>query len=335
MYENIQLDKEAIISQALSIIDPQYEQRTEKYLLKSRRDLRYTLDFTLEALIIKQKSILINYYKWLIETLARYQISEKTLLKMFDSLQDLLLPYLNQTDQVIIKSITKEDILNNLKQPVKRLALNEESQAYLDLLLKKDRKEAFSYIQSKAKNRESINHIYLDIIQPAMEEIGYLWQYRLINVADEHLATVITQYVMSGLYPFIFDTPKHGKKLVALALGDELHEIGIRMVADLFEYAGFQTTYLGANMPTSSIIDHALKYQPDLLAVSITLGNHLSKLTTLMDSLRNHPALRNLKVMIGGQAVAKIPDAVAIFKADGFAFDGQSAVKVGEQLVGI
>ncbi|MGD9605722.1 MAG: B12-binding domain-containing protein, partial [Bacilli bacterium] len=287
MYEEIMLDREKIITKAFSLIDPDHETRTENYIVKSRRDLRYSIDFTLEAIIVKEKSILINYYKWLIETLAKYNISKEPLIKMFEVLKELLQEYLKEEDRIFLNNINSEEIATHVVNQEDPMPLNDHAETYLSLLLAKDRHKANQFIQDLLKGNVSIDDIYIKIIQSAMVKVGYLWQHRKINVADEHMATIITQYVMMGLYPYIFDTKKHGKKLVALSLGDELHEIGIRMVADLFEYHGFFTSYLGANMPIESILEHLRKNKPHLLAISVTLGNHLSQLITLIDRVRS------------------------------------------------
>ena len=42
--------------------------------------------------------------------------------------------------------------------------------------------------------------------------------------------------------------------MVATCIGGELHEIGIRMVADFFEMEGWDTYYLGANTPADAVV---------------------------------------------------------------------------------
>ena len=68
----------------------------------------------------------------------------------------------------------------------------------------------------------------------------------LLSVAQEHYCTAATQLVMSQLYPRIFSTERRGRTLVAARVADDLHEIGLRMVADFFEMEGWDTFYVGA-----------------------------------------------------------------------------------------
>lgn len=334
MHSHISDHLESITTHVLAMIDSDYQKRSDMYILKSKKDIKYTIDFTLESIAVKQKSILINYYQWLIETLAKYQISEKPIFRMFEVLKEVLKEYLSDEDYLFLTTISLEEIQNKVeKSKTISNQLSNHAKEYLTLLLKKDRFGASRFVTDLIENGQSIESIYMDIIQTAMIEVGRKWQYREINVADEHMATVITQYVMTQLYPYIFATKKNGKRLVALALGDELHEIGIRMVADLFEYRGFETHYLGANMPNDAVIQYVSEYKPQLIALSVTISTHLSNLKSLIEAIRADDTLKDIKIMIGGQAVANIPDAVKTFGADGFAFNAIQAVEEGEKLV--
>ena len=96
----------------------------------------------------------------------------------------------------------------------------------------------------------SVHDIYLHVFQRSQYEVGRLWQTNQISVGQEHLCTAATQLIMSQLYPLIFGTERKNRRIVAACVGGDLHEIGIRMVADFFEMDGWDTFYLGADVPT-------------------------------------------------------------------------------------
>jgi len=58
-----------------------------------------------------------------------------------------------------------------------------------------------------------------------------------VSVAQEHYCTAATQLIMSQLYPHIFAGEKTERTLIATCVAGDLHEIGIRMVSDLFHRA--------------------------------------------------------------------------------------------------
>ncbi len=96
---------------------------------------------------------------------------------------------------------------------------------------------------------------YLEVFAPVLREVGRLWQLGQATVGQEHLVTAATQLAMAQLYPRTFATPRIGRTIVVAAVGGELHEIGARMVADLFELGGWDSHFLGANTPTNAVID--------------------------------------------------------------------------------
>ncbi|BCR36698.1 hypothetical protein MPAN_015910 [Mariniplasma anaerobium] len=63
--------------------------------------------------------------------------------------------------------------------------------------------------------------------------------------------------------------------MVAVCVGNELHEIGMRMVADFFEMDGWDTFFIGSNLPVSEIIKELKLNSVDLLAISLTTAMQL------------------------------------------------------------
>jgi methanogenic corrinoid protein MtbC1 len=71
---------------------------------------------------------------------------------------------------------------------------------YLDNILTGKRNDALNLILDAFHSGYPIPGIYMDIFQESLYEIGRLWESNKITVADEHLGTAITQFVMSNLY---------------------------------------------------------------------------------------------------------------------------------------
>jgi methanogenic corrinoid protein MtbC1 len=204
---------------------------------------------------------------------------------------------------------------------------------YLEALLNTERHTATRLVLEAAEASTPIKDIYLHVFQPAQREIGRLWQTNQISVAHEHYCTAATQMIMSQLYPYIFNTEKNGRRLVAACVGDELHEIGIRMVTDFFEMEGWDTYYLGANVPTDSILRTVAECQADILAISATMTFHVSTVKSLIEQVRNSEAAEHVKIMVGGYPFNIVPDLWQQFKADGYAKDAQAAIDTANQLI--
>lgn len=148
-----------------------------------------------------------------------------------------------------------------------------------------------------------IKMVYLDILQAAQYQIGMLWQQNQISVAQEHMATAISQLVLAHLYPALPRRPSNQKLILLGCPAGEHHDLGARMCADFFEMAGFDVHYLGANVPTESLLAMVRSEQPDLLALSATMTFNLPALSDAV--LRSREAGGNgLRITAGGHALS-------------------------------
>src|SRR5262249_27735357 len=132
-----------------------------------------------------------------------------------------------------------------------------------------------------------LKKLYLDVVQPAMREIGRLWQENEISVADEHLATAITQAVMGRAFERVYRWhEKRTPTLIAACADDERHQVGLRMICDLLEIEGWDTAYLGASVPIESLVDLVAKRNPDAVAISATIAPNLPRVRDAIAAIR-------------------------------------------------
>uniref|UniRef100_A0A7C5Y877 B12-binding domain-containing protein n=1 Tax=Fervidobacterium nodosum TaxID=2424 RepID=A0A7C5Y877_9BACT len=157
------------------------------------------------------------------------------------------------------------------------------------------------------------------IFEPALKEVGLLWQMNRITVAQEHYFTAVTQLIMSQLYEYLFTPSKKGLRFVGACVNEELHEIGIRMVADVLESKGWDTYYLGANVPVDSIIKFLEEKKPNVFGLSCTLSFHLHNVVNIIEKIRQNETIRDIKVIVGGYPFSVDKDLWKKVGADGFA----------------
>ena len=148
-------------------------------------------------------------------------------------------------------------------------------------------------------------------------------------MAQEHLITAATQLAMAHLYPRIFEARRNGLTMVATCVGDELHEVGMRMVADLFELGGWRTHFLGANTPPAAVADMVRDVDPDLVAVSATVLSNVEQAAGMVETIR---CATSAPILVGGRAFLLVPDLWKAVGADATAADAASAVEVGAGL---
>lgn len=184
------------------------------------------------------------------------------------------------------------------------------SRAYLETLRAADAAGAYRVASRALAEGMSLARLYQGVITPAMYEVGELWEKGAVTVADEHLATAITNRVLGALRPPAFfeqgfeGASKKPRAMLAAVQGEQ-HVLGLRMVADLLEDAGYQTLYLGADVPTGALLQAIEAHPPDLLCLTATMPESGSTLERVaVDVCGAHP---RLSLVIGGQAVASHP----------------------------
>lgn len=197
-------------------------------------------------------------------------------------------------------------------------------QAYLEALRSCDRRRAWHVVDRAVGSGLDLQSLYLGVFQPALQEIGRLWQRNILSVAEEHLATAITQSSMARLYAFRSLPPGNGRTLVAACAETERHAVGLRMLCDFAELDGWDTYCIGSAVPAADLIRMTRDRQPDVIALSASIAPHLPQLRRAIDGLR---ALELCPVvLVGGRPFTEQPDLGEAIGADLVASDAGAAV---------
>ncbi len=307
---------------------------------KAVRDAVYHLEYLSEAVRMADPSLFLSYIDWLRILFRSIGLPEDALHKALicsrEAIDEVLPRHASEAAQPYIDSA-----LRHLEEPAPQASSHMEAGAplsglagdFLRRLLDKDLRSAGRLVLDAVENGTPVKDIYLHVFQRSQHEIGRLWQTNRITVAEEHYCTAATQLIMSRLYPRIFSTDRCGRRLVAACVGGELHEIGIRMVADFFEMDGWDTYYIGANTPAESIAAAAEEQEADVLALSATMIFHLRLLRDIIDRVRA-AGRGDVKILVGGYPFNVSGDLWKKVGGDGSARDAQEAVRAAERLVG-
>lgn len=213
------------------------------------------------------------------------------------------------------------------------LQWSELSGRYLRLLLDRERQQATQLVHDLVEEGVDVRDIYLKIFQVSQREIGRLWQTNQVTVAQEHYCTAATQQIISQLYPHIFAATPGGRKMVMACASAELHELGARMVADFFEMEGWDTYYLGANVPADSILSEVRDADAHLLGLSVSLPDKVPLVAEVIKQVRDAGLERGVAILVGGRPFNVAPDLWQKVDADGHAPDARTAVARADELV--
>lgn len=298
------------------------------------------LKFLAQALALENVAMWIDYVGWAKVRLLYGQGSEPALAAQLEALALVLREQLPTELGAMAVSYVESaqsalprlpDELPSFMGHDKRLSLV--AHQYFEALLRGDRHLASQLVLGTVEQGTPVKDIYLQVFQPAQYEIGRLWQTNQISVAKEHFCTAATQLIMSQLYPHIFSSAKNGRTLIASCVSGDLHEIGVRMVADFFEMEGWDTFYLGGNTPLASIIETLIERRADVLAISATLSHHVEAVRALIEAVRHHPEVGPVIILVGGFPFNRDPELYRKVGADGSANNAQTAIEMADHLL--
>jgi methanogenic corrinoid protein MtbC1 len=177
---------------------------------------------------------------------------------------------------------------------------NELYQSYLSSLLSGDKGACFNIVTSLLEDKIAIRDLYTDLFQKSMYRVGALWEMNEISVAREHLATAITEYMLSTTYPYLFTGQPSAKKVIISCTANEYHQLGGKMVADIFELHGWDAHFLGVNTPVDDLLRIIDEIKPDLIGLSLAVYSNIAALESTLRVI--HANFNNLDILVGGHA---------------------------------
>lgn len=189
---------------------------------------------------------------------------------------------------------------------------------YLTAALVGDARRAESEASRRISQGWTYEDICLRLVQPTMHEVGRMWQRKKISVAQEHLATAISQSVLARLFQ-MGPAPETRGTLVACCPEGEFHGLGLRVAADFALRSGWTVDFLGTNVPGSDLFHFIENRQPTAVLVSTSVPISLPQTERLLRGLESwgdRPLL-----IVGGNAYGGRPEAALNIGADAFASD--------------
>ncbi len=306
-------------------LDNEYDDRRKSRMYE---DILYNLSFLHTAIRFDDPDIFRDYSVWIFHLLRNLMKDlhpdrvKDHMLDHYRILEAVLSEKEPDTDQSAMarclkagmEAIRAIDVPYPLSHRFQKEPYAQEKQEYLDLILRSDTRGVIQYAQELVDSGMPLEDLYVNLIQEAMYEIGELWHQNEITVDKEHYATSVSQMVLSRYYEEIFGRPRIGKTLLSCCVGSELHEMGARMLSDLFEYHGWDSVYLGAAVPVPALLHAVQEHEPDLLALSVTMTPHLVQCVDMVDAVRAR--FPDLKIAVGGRAFATGPDLWRKINAD-------------------
>lgn len=180
--------------------------------------------------------------------------------------------------------------------------INLTCQVFLAAILGGQRQAALTIVEEALRAGQKHVDIYCDVFAASLHRVGKLWELNQISVAQEHMATSITQYAIAAIYPRLVPADVHRGSMVVTGVAGELHQIGANLVADTMEAKGWTVRFLGSNLPHSSVLSAIEESAADVLCISTTIVANLPSVASLVEVVRRKLDGRAPKIVVGGAA---------------------------------
>lgn len=207
--------------------------------------------------------------------------------------------------------------------------------AYLLAIFEGDRRRAAGLILEALSKGADVRDLCLYVLLPAQREVGRMWMANEINVAEEHFASATSKMVMAQLLQHASIAPSNGKTMLAAAVAGDQHDIGLQVLADLFEMDGWRVIQLGANLPIADLVEAVAFFKADLVALSASQSVQLETVRDSIRAIRDQVKGTESKILVGGPAFDATESLYRELGADGYSDQLPEALTQGRLLVGL
>ncbi|KAF0151193.1 MAG: cobalamin B12-binding domain protein [Ignavibacteria bacterium] len=177
---------------------------------------------------------------------------------------------------------------------------------YLNSLLDGDKKQCYSIVDNLIANKTSLRDIFVKLFQRSMYRVGQMWENDRCSVADEHIATKITEGLVDYVASHHTAIKDINKIIVITCIDKEFHELGARMVACYLETLGYKVFFVGSNTPQNEVLKIIKEKQADIVGISNNFYLNFTRLVALLNAIQNE--FPDLRTIVGGQALAEGTD---------------------------
>ena len=297
---------------------------------RCREDAAFHIDFLAAAIELGSMAPFVEYARWTARTLAARDIDPSCLVENLTEIGTALTVGLDERQSAIVHAC-----LHHAGAAIGSDALLPASPAdgrwtaaralFLEAILSGNRRGAAAIAHASLAEAGSPVDVYVDVFQDALYAVGRMWESNQITVAEEHMATAITQFVIADVYGDLPLAEKTRGRFLMTGVSGELHQVGALMVADVLDASGYDVRFLGTNMPHSGVVDAIADYRPTAVGISVTMSFNVAQAARLVDAvhaLQIDPAPR---IVLGGAAFRAAPHLVAELDVFGWAADVRSA----------
>ena len=333
----------AVTERFYAIHGSAYEQLGQRGRMACREDLAFHLEFLAPVLEFGLLQPMVDYLSWLSSVLAARAIPVDHIVQSLDLLGEFFAVHMGAADAGTVTAAlqaARTEFLNAEAEGPPALPPAPpypwpEAAPFEVALLAGRQHEALAVMNGCIDNGRNVVDVELHVVQPSLYHIGEEWQANRVSVAREHMATAIALSIMTVGLLRSPPAAMIGKRVLLACVAGNFHTVGLRMVADAFQLAGWDVQYLGADVPSAAIIRQVAEWQAHLVGLSVAFAQQLPAVKAVIAQLAEHFGSSRPAVIIGGLAINRFSRLADVVGADAFSSDALAAVVAASRIVGV
>lgn len=302
-----------------------YGERAQK---RGVEDARHHIDFLRAAVDLEDPGVFADYVLWCRDVLGSRGMAVSFLVENLEAIRDelevRLPPPAAQAMIAAVHTGLRALDASEGSPDARGDSLSSACRLYLAASVSGRRAHALDVVRGALRAGDSPLDVYIDIFQEALYEVGRRWQDTSLSVAEEHMATATTQFILSVLQEeFVRSGTARGTAVVTGVAG-ELHVVGASIIANALEADGWDVRFLGTNLPDVGIFSAIDQCGASLVCISVTMSGCVQGARDLIAGIRQSSAAQP-RILVGGTAFRRDPQLWRTIGADGFASDVRGA----------
>lgn len=129
-----------------------------------------------------------------------------------------------------------------------------------------------------------LNTFCVNIITPALVDIGKDWYNGKIRITTEHFASALIRGKLLALLQ-AYPTKRSAAYLLVGCAPTEQHDISSLMFSVMLRAAGYRVEYLGADIPIDDLVDYAAGEHPDMIILVASMEESALELKRVQEKL--------------------------------------------------
>jgi methanogenic corrinoid protein MtbC1 len=294
------------------------------------QDARHHIDFVQTAVQLADHAIFRDYALWCRDLLDARGISVSFLIENLEAIGDELATRLSPSAADSVGPVISgglEGLRGGERSPLADAdRLSPACRLYLATSVSGRRADALAVVRETFRSGAQPVDVYIEIFQRALYEVGRLWQTTGLTVAEEHMATATTQFILSVLSEEQPRSRSHRGTAVVTGVPEEQHVVGASIIGDVLDAEGWDVRFLGTNIPHDAIVAAVARHRAGLVAISVTMSAGVAAARDLIVHIRQ--SANPPRIIVGGAAFNRDAQLWRTVGADGYAADARSVAEL-------